>query len=106
MWYENDATYNPFIKTLTEGLSADLPMDWHERYSRDGRAWFCGCQDKRLLQQWVSLSDVRELVEAGYAVYEIESKEFVVEEFQTLYTERGIEAKRELAIADVWDLRR
>lgn len=101
MWYNEHGEYNPFINTLTEGISADLPMGYHERYGQDGKRWFSGCKDFELLKHWFSNRDIRELHDAGYQLFEFESNEFNNEEFQTIFTRGGLVSQRVLDINEL-----
>lgn len=101
MWYRIDGTYDPFIKTLTEGISAGLPMEFHERYTKDGFKWFSGCKSLEQLRHWFSDKDIEELLENGYRLYEIECNQCIVEDLQVLFTREGIVNKRELSLASV-----
>lgn len=98
MWYNDKGEYDPFIKTLTEGISADLPMEPHERYGQFDRRWFSGCVDFDLLKHWFSKRDIFELNEAGYKLYKFQSQEFQHEEFQTIFTREGILSQVEVDI--------
>lgn len=90
MWYNEHGQYDPFIKTLSEGISADLPMDYHERYGQSDRRWFSGCKDFEQLKHWFSARDIHELHDAGYQLFKFQSIEFKNEEFQTIFTRSGI----------------
>lgn len=98
MWYNQHGEFEPFIFGLTEGISAHLPMQPDERYGNIGQRWFSGCGDFQQLQYWFSNRDVIELGEAGYKLFRFESREFVNEEFQTIFTRRGIISQVELDI--------
>lgn len=104
MWYQLDGTYNPFIFNLTEGKSRNLPMGYHERYSKGGLKWFSGCGDKETMQHWFSNKDAVELFQCGYRLYEFESEQFVVEENQILFTREGVNLKREIPLNTLWDV--
>ena len=98
MWYNEKGEYDPFIFNLTEGISAHLPMEPDERYGMNEQRWFSGCRDFQQLQHWFSNRDVVELGEAGYKLYAFKSVEFVTEEFQTIFTRRGVIEQAELNI--------
>lgn len=104
MWYRIDGTYDPFIMTLTEGISRDLPMGFHERYAKDGLKWFSGCGDRAQMQQWFSALDALELHQNGYQLYEFESEQFIVEEHQILFTREGLLSQKEIPLSVMWDL--
>lgn len=102
MWYDGDGNYNPFIFNLTEGVSRDLPMEHHIRYGFGGTRWFSGCQDVELMRHWFSKKDIEELLSSGYKLYKFESTEFVVEEFQVLFTRTGIITRTEIPSSTIW----
>lgn len=96
MWYNNDGQYDPFILTLTEGKSTHLPMEFDARYGNNNVRWYSGCLSLELLSTWFSVKDVLELHEAGYKLYEFTAREYINEQFQTLFTRRGILEQKEL----------
>lgn len=98
MWYNEKGEYDPFIFNLTEGISAHLPMEPDDRYGVNEQRWFSGCKDFQQLQHWFSNRDVIELGEAGYKLYRFRAQEFTNEEFQTIFTRRGILEQVELDI--------
>lgn len=98
MWYREDGTYDPFIKTLTEGISSHLPMEYCERYGKNGRRWYSGCKDLEQLKTWFSNKDVEELLEGGYRLYEFECEEYTVEDNQVLFTREGVLNKKEIQL--------
>ena len=104
MWYKLDGTYAPFIMTLTEGISKDLPMEFHERYSFGGRKWFSAGKSKANMNQWFSPRDALELSAAGYKLYEFVAGEFRVEEHQVLFTREGVIRSEEIPLDFLWDL--
>lgn len=101
MWYNEKGEYDPFIFNLTEGISADLPMGYHERYGQDAARWFSGCVDFEQMKHWFSERDIRELDAAGYHLYKFEAKQFQHEEFQTIFTREGIVQQTLLPMDDL-----
>lgn len=104
MWYKLDGTYCPFIKTLTEGISKDLPMDFDEKYSKDGFAWFSAGKSIENMRQWFSKRDAQELRDAGYILYEFEVSQYEIWEMQAVFTREGVVAQREIPINDIWGI--
>ena len=104
MWYTFEGKLDPFILTLSEGVSAALPMEPHERYGTGGKRWFSGCQSLEFIRHWFSRKDAEELVAAGYRLYEIESEEYMVEDVQTLFTREGIVSMKEIDWEPLWDI--
>lgn len=105
MWYRIDGTYDPFILTLTDGKSKDIPMDYHKRYSKDGLKWFSGCSNVEDMNRWFSVQDAVELFENGYRLYEFEVNQYVVEEFQVLFTRESITNKKEIPLDTIWNIK-
>lgn len=104
MWYRDDGTYDPFIFKLTEGKSRNLPMGFHEKYSKGGMQWISGCGSKDMMQHWFSNKDAVELFQCGYRLYEMDSEQFIAEENQILFTREGISMKREIPLNTLWDV--
>lgn len=105
MWYRLDGTYDPFIKRLSDGKSADLPMEFHERYSKGGMKWFSGCDDRETMQAWFSTQDALELFKNGYRLFKFKANHFVEEEHQTLFTREGVIEKVEVPLDTLWDMK-
>lgn len=104
MWYRSGAIYDPFIKTLKDGKSADLPMGYHERYSKDGLAWFSGTVNREQMQSWFSVQDAMELHANGYKLFEFVSNQYIEEEYQVIFTREGIITKKEIPLSVLWDM--
>lgn len=102
MWYRNDATYDPFIFKLTEGKSAALPMEFHERYSKGGLRWISAGGSIEDMHHWFSDRDAVELFQAGYKLFEFEAAQYVVEEHQVLFTREGVKGKIEIPLKTIW----
>lgn len=96
MWYQSNGVFDPFIFKLTDGISKDLPMEHHERYSKDGFRWFSGCSSLEQLKMWFSEQDMLELRRNGYGLYEFKSEQYVIEDGQILFTREGILDKSEI----------
>lgn len=104
MWYRYDGTFDPFIFRLTEGISKDLPMEFDERYGKDGVRWFSACDNREQMQSWFSSKDALELYEAGYRLYEFNVSTCIKEENQVLFPREAIVAKIEIPLDVMWDI--
>ena len=104
MWYRLDGTYDPFIMTLTEGISRDLPMEKHPRYQKDNVAWFSAGKSIENMNQWFSPRDAQELHDAGYELFSFTVKEYQMEEHQCLFTRRGVLSSERIPLDFIWDL--
>lgn len=104
MWYRADGTYDPFIKTVPNAKSADLPMDPDERYGQRGRRWYSAAANIDLMHYWFTAQDAMELAKAGYEVFEFEVSEYIVEEFQTIFTRESIVKKTPIPLESIWEV--
>lgn len=95
MWYNERGEYEPFINTLTEGISKSLPMPFDSKFREDNIKWFSGCESLVQLGEWFSEKDIEELMESGYRLYELNVSQYKAEQFQVLYTREGIITKTE-----------
>jgi hypothetical protein len=105
MWYRLDGTYDPFIMTLTEGRSKDLPMEKHPRYTALGIPWFSAGKSVENMNQWFSPLDAKELNDAGYKLFSFTVQEYQMEEMQCLFTRRGVITQVEIPLEDIWNLK-
>lgn len=101
MWYNYDGTYNGFIFNLTEGKSKNLPMDYHNRYSKDNMTWISGCMDKEQLLGWFTPLDISELLKNGYGVFEFECDTYLIEDTQVLFAREKIYSQKEIEVVKV-----
>lgn len=102
MWYREDGTFDPFIYRLTEGASKSLPMEFDERYHDGGVNWQSATSSKSDLRLWFSARDALELAQNGYQLYELQAREYKIEERQTLFTRRGIVRRAAIPLSEVW----
>lgn len=103
MWYRADGSYDPFIKTIPNAKSADLPMEPHERYGQRGRRWYSAAASIELMHYWFTKEDAQALAAAGYEVFEFEVSEYIVEEFQVIFTRESIIRQTLIPLEDVWN---
>lgn len=102
MWYRADGTYDPFIKTLPNAKSASLPMEPDERYGRRGRRWYSAAASVELMHHWFTAEDARALAAAGYEVFEFEVSEYLVEEFQVIFTRESVVRRTPVPLESIW----
>lgn len=79
LWYRKDGVFNPFIKTLTNAIARDFPMDFDPQFKVDGFDWISGCDNLPDMKNWFSAQDLEELNTFGYNLYE-----FTVERYRTV----------------------
>lgn len=104
MWYRADGTFDPFIFRLTEGKSANLPMEFDPRYGKDGLRWISAGASVQQMQHWFSTRDAVELFQAGYRLFEFDAMQVIVEKYQVLFTREGVKARKEIPLNRVWNV--
>ena len=102
MCYRADGTYDPFIKTLPNAKSADLPMEPDERYGQNGKRWYSSAPSIELMNHWFTAEDARNLAAAGYLLFEYEVSEYIIEEFQVIFTRESVVKKTLVPLESVW----
>lgn len=98
MWYNPDGKLDPFIMSLTEGKSKNIPMEFDNKYRKNGFKWYSGVPNLELLKHWFSTKDIIEMIDGGYGLYEIKAKQVNLEDNQILYTRESIVYQREISL--------
>lgn len=70
LWYREDGSFNPFIKTLTNALAKDLPMGFDPQFKAEGLDWISACDNLLDMKNWFSTQDLQELEGRGYSLYQ------------------------------------
>lgn len=103
LWRNFDGTWNPVFDELSEGLSRNLPMEDSELYRQDGKQWFSAAPSKETLKHWFSLSDVKDLSNLGYKVYEFRlDNTKSVSECEIIFTRDNILEQKEINYKEIW----
>lgn len=104
LWRNFDGSWNPVFDTLTDGLSRNLPMEDSELYRQDRKQWFSSAPSTETLKHWFSISDVLELAEIGYKVYEFLVTDIkVVSDFEVIFIRKNILSQTEIEPKTIWD---
>ena len=85
LWYNSNNEYIWGIGQLKECKTKDLPMDWDERYHKDGKNWFSSCSNKEDLMHWYSLQDALDLIANGFVFTRYLVTEYVEYELETTF---------------------
>lgn len=101
MWYNPDGSPNRIVDTLSDKRLASLPMEYDERYRKDGRIWQCAANSLDNLAYWFSPQDRVDLKNKGFVLAVFNAEEYEVEEHQTIFTRNSI---TEIKIYDNYDL--
>lgn len=101
MWHNYDGSYNGIIKTLTEGKSKNVPMNKTKNQAKDGKRWFSSVASLEQLLEWFTERDVKELVDLGYQLYEIECSEYNrVDKGEILFTRESVSSMKEIDLVE------
>lgn len=85
LWYNSDNELVWTIGELKDCKTKDLPMDYDERYHKDGRCWYSSCSNKEDLTHWYSLKDANELIAKGFVFTRYLATEYVEYELETTF---------------------
>ena len=85
LWYNASGDYCFGIGKLEGCKTKDLPMDYDERYRKDGKHWFSSCSNVKDLSHWYSLEDARQLMDNGFVFTRYFAKDYVEYENQTCF---------------------
>jgi len=76
LWYREDGSFNPLIKTLTNAIARDFPMGFDPAFKVDGLDWISGCDNLTDMQNWFSVQDLTELHIRGYDLFKFEVEKY------------------------------
>lgn len=85
LWYNTNNVLVWGIGQLQNCKTKDLPMDYDERYHKDGRNWYSSCSRKEDLIHWYSLQDALDLIANGFVFTKYLATEYVEYEFETTF---------------------
>ena len=98
LWYDSNSNYVWIIGELKECKTKDLPMDWDERYHKDGKNWFSSCSNKEDLMHWYSVKDANDLLEKGFVFTRYLATDYVEYNLETTFLKETSLAREELDI--------
>lgn len=102
LWYNSNNEYVWNIGELENCQTKDLPMDYDERYHKDGRCWFSSCSNKEDLMHWYSVQDALELIANGFVFTRYLATEYVEYENETTFIKETCLAREEISIEDLF----
>lgn len=105
LWYNAKGVPAWGIGQLPNCKTKDIPMEYDERYRKDGRAWFSSCSDKKDLSHWYSLQDALDLIENGFVFTKYLATEYVEYDNETTFIKESCLAREEIDISDIWGKR-
>ena len=102
-WYNADNKLVWGIGKLPNCTTKDLPMDYDERYHKDGRLWHSSCSRKEDLSHWYSLQDALDLIANGFIFTRYLATEYVEYDLETTFIKETSLAREILDIKDIWE---
>ena len=103
LWYNEKCDLVWGIGKLPECKTKDLPMDYDERYHKDGKNWHSSCSRKEDLSHWYSLQDALDLIANGFVFTRYLATEYVEYEQETTFIKETALAREVLDITDIWE---
>lgn len=103
LWYDSNNNLVWGIGKLSECKTKDLPMDYDERYHKDGKNWFSSCSRKEDLAHWYSLQDALNLIAAGFVFTRYLATEYVEYDLETTFIKETALKREEISIEEIWN---
>ena len=85
LWYNEKSELVWTIGELEDCKTKDLPMDYDERYHKDGKCWHSSCSNKEDLTHWYSLKDANDLIARGFVFTRYLATEYVEYNLETTF---------------------
>lgn len=102
LWYNSNNEFVWGIGKLPECKTKDLPMDYDERYHKDGRNWFSSCSRKEDLMHWYSVKDATDLIANGFVFTRYLATEYVEYELETTFIKETSLVREEISIEELF----
>lgn len=104
LWYNSNNEYVWGIGKLPDCKTKDLPMEWDERYHKDGKNWNSSCSNKEDLMHWYSLQDALDLIEKGFVFTRYLATEYVEYELETTFIKDTSLAREVIDIKELFNV--
>ena len=102
LWYNADGVMTFNIGKLDHCDTKDLPMDYDERYHKDGRQWWSSCSNKEDLSHWYSLENALELIRNGFVFTRYLATEYEEYPLETTFIKESCLAREEIDISMIF----
>ena len=104
LWYNTNNELVWGIGKLPGCETKNLPMDYDERYHKDGKNWFSSCSNKEDLSHWYSLQDALDLIAEGFVFTRYLAEDFVEYDLETTFLKETALKREVLYIKDIWEM--
>ena len=108
LWYNADGKWCWGLDALPDCETKFLPMDYDERYRKDGRMWFSSCSNAEDLAHWYSLQDAIDLIGMGFVFTRYLATEYVEYDMETTFIKETCLAREVIDIdelRELWEVR-
>lgn len=102
LWYNENNELVWGIGKLPNCETKNLPMEYDERYHKDGKKWFSSCSRKEDLLHWYSLENALDLIEKGFVFTRYLATDFVEYDLETTFVKETALAREEISIEDLF----
>ena len=102
LWYNKSGELVWGIGKIPDCTTKDLPMDYDERYHKDGKNWYSSCSREEDLHHWYSLEDAKQLIVNGFVFTKYLAVDYVEYDMETTFLKETALARVELDIEDIW----
>lgn len=103
LWYNSrgEFCFKDGIGSLDDSCTTkSLPMDYDERYRKDGRMWYSSCSNQEDLLHWFSKEDAKKLKEKGFKFYKYLAVEYTEYPMETVFIKDSCLNRIEIDIND------
>lgn len=104
LWYNVESKLVWGIGKLKDCKTKDLPMDYDERYHKDGKNWYSSCSHKEDLSHWYSLEDAKELIRNGFVFTRYLAVDYVEYPLETTFLKETALKREIINIEEIWNV--
>ena len=102
LWYNSKSELTFNIGELKNCETKNLPMDYDERYHKDGKQWWSSCSKKEDLSHWYSLENALELIDNGFVFTRYLATEYEEYPLETTFIKESCLAREEIDITTIY----
>lgn len=97
LWYNTYGNYCWGIGDIEGCDTKYLPMDYDQRYQKDGRSWYSSCSNIDDLSHWYSYNDALQLMNNGFKFRKYLATEYVEYPLETTFIKESCICYRDLS---------
>lgn len=100
LWYNAKGKFCWGIGKLPDCKTKNLPMNYDERYQKDGRNWYSSCSNKEDLTHWFSFEDAKNLEKQGFVFVKYLATEYYEYPLETPFIKDTALDRQVIAVED------